>query len=183
MREELKGFRVHTSSRTNASWNKKYLEQKEHYKFDLAISSRNIPMFDFDDGTLEDVLRTEKEIRAILWNVLDNQTRNRIGSIDNIKFAIFKTKHGYHLIYGIRLPYSSWLLLYRAINLVCSKFKYLDCVHVKASIDRDYTTLRMDRDTKLVYTTADVNKVKELYINNLRKKYSEEMLKKLKVVE
>jgi hypothetical protein len=179
MRDRWKGFRSYHRIRIDAFVSKHTLESKEGRPFDFAISSQNIPMFDFDTPNLDDVLQAEKLIRIVIWESLPSYLRQELKDITNLKFALFKTKHGFHLIYGIRVPYTTWYQIYRAINVGCEKFPGLDCVHLKASIDRGMTTLRMDKDTVLIYTNTNEKKVIEKAIENLKQYYSVDKLMKL----
>jgi len=177
--DRWKGFRSYHRIRIDAFISKNTLERREGRPFDFAISSANIPMFDFDTPNLDDVLQAEKLIRTVIWESLPTYLRQELKDMSNLKFAIFKTRHGFHLIYGIRVPYTTWYQIYRALNVGCEKLLGLDCVHLKASIDRGKTTLRMDKDTVLVYTNANEKKVIEKAIENLKQYYTIDKLKQL----
>jgi len=183
MREEVKGMRVHTTSKHNALFTAQWLSTRFKVGFDLAVSSRNIIMLDYDiKKPIEEVKKDCAVIQKLIFERLPSHKATEIKSFENIPYAIFETQHGYHVIFGVRLTYTEWQIIYRQIYLGClnKMFEGLDCVHIKASLDRDYATLRLSPTTKLVYLhNTSVEKIIEKAKRHMLEKYSVEEVERM----
>lgn len=133
-------LRINSNSSKVATFTKNYLERKLRYKFDYAISSRNIIMLDFDcRGEFDECFKEAKALGEALVN--------RYGS----EACIYRTPNGYHLIY---FKFIRWNVIKRLIRLLIAAIEgndllYLDKNHLEACLRRGYMTLRLQKQRKV----------------------------------
>ena len=141
-------LRSNTSSKLSAYSTKRYLELKLGVPFDIAISSRNHLMLDFDCGG--DKRRCFDEVRMVAM----------IYSKEFPGFyCVYETPNGFHLISANEY---TWRDIRKILESLLQGIKdgiwlYLDDKHIEACLRRKYMTLRMNQIRKVAeYSKGEI---------------------------
>jgi len=132
--------RINTVSKENALFVKRFLEAKTGGKFDIAISTRNYLMLDFD---------CDENIRECYLEAID--VAKTLNEEFNKPVYMYRTRHGFHLVVFHKM---SWKLVRNYLRQFLAMInkgvlKYLDPKHIEASLRRGYITLRLNQITLL----------------------------------
>jgi len=144
--------RINTSSRKVAIFSKYFMARALKHPFDLAVSTKNYIMLDFDGDDLQLALLEARTIGEALVDMYGGEC------------YIYRSPHGYHLLFK---KWMSWKEVRRFIAGLLQEvrkgtFKSLDEAHLDASLRRGYLTLRLNQRLK-VLTLRKVGERVEAY--------------------
>jgi len=131
--------RINTSSRKVACFTRRYLARRFDYPFDLAISTRNYLILDFDCVDRKEAWEEAKMLGEVLVSQYGSQA------------DIWRSPHGYHLVFK---KWMTWKEIRRHISMLLEGIKQgvftcLDQAHLEASLRRGYMTLRLNQRYKV----------------------------------
>ena len=121
------------------------LLRSKGYNVDIAISSDRLVFLDVDVGDSTNWYKDIEKKRKFIVLVEIVKEICKEYNIRGLCAKIYRTPHGFHAIIFHKFTKQSWRRIYLELYEFAIRHDILDVLHIKATLQRGYTTLRLNQ--------------------------------------